>query len=654
MRVLKIEINNYKSYYNCDEITFTEGINIIVGQNNSGKTALLEVLSMNDKYEYHLNEETKPHTDRNPDAAYRNEEPFNLFIEYTKSDADAALLRYGYGKQILLPLDLFLEIEELGVPLKCAYSEKENCFLTKHIGKNAKLDGIEIDIGFNAIHSGNVPIDNSKSIKYLQSFFNKETNILQINGSKTSICPIYVNRINENGNNIPGITFTDNIIRLATLSRNYEFSQILRRDFIERKIYKFDIHRLVKNQKDSNHSNETLNADCGNLVNVLSSLQSDVIKWKKYKQKVTNIFPFINDISVDDKLGILIYSEQSTRKDLAISLDKCGTGVGQVLAMLYIVLSAATPRILLIDEPNSFLHPYASRQLINVFKENKQHQYIITTHSPEIITTANPNNIILLSLEKGQTKVKRIDRDEKEDMTFLLETIGSRLSDVFGYDKILWVEGETEEICFKMVVEKMLGLNTINTPIVKVRSTGDFEKKQIEVIKYIYKRLSEGNGLIPPAIAFIFDKENRTDAELKEFKDTIINFIDYPLYENYLMDIKAITAILNQYTKGENMGETYDLEKQITEEEVIAFIDKVKENKKYWWKKMPNSNDLKDWTDKIHAANLLEDIFKEFLESKVLYRKTEHSIALTKWLIENNTERLKPLGDILSRFLSKS
>ena len=47
MHISKIRVQNYKAFYDSGWIDFQAGINIVSGQNNSGKTALLEALNMN-------------------------------------------------------------------------------------------------------------------------------------------------------------------------------------------------------------------------------------------------------------------------------------------------------------------------------------------------------------------------------------------------------------------------------------------------------------------------------------------------------------------------------------------------------------------------------------------------------------------------------
>ena len=47
MHISKFQLFNYKSFQDSGLLEFTQGINIIVGQNNAGKTALLEALTLN-------------------------------------------------------------------------------------------------------------------------------------------------------------------------------------------------------------------------------------------------------------------------------------------------------------------------------------------------------------------------------------------------------------------------------------------------------------------------------------------------------------------------------------------------------------------------------------------------------------------------------
>src|SRR5262249_44633842 len=131
--------------------------------------------------------------------------------------------------------------------------------------------------------------------------------------------------------------------------------------------------------------------------------------------------------------------------------------------------------------------------------------------------------------------------------SFLLE-IGARLSDVFGADNILWVEGSTEEQCFPMILTMIAKHPLLGTAIIGVINTGDFDKRHTKLTVEVYSRLSKGQGLLPPAIGFIFDQEGRSEteqADLKRQSGGRVHFLPRRIYENYLLNAQAIAAVMS-------------------------------------------------------------------------------------------------------------
>jgi hypothetical protein len=67
------------------------------------------------------------------------------------------------------------------------------------------------------------------------------------------------------------------------------------------------------------------------------------------------------------------------------------------------------------------------------------------------------------------------------------------LSDVFGADSILWVEGPTEEQCFPLILSKVAPKLLTGTKIVSIKNTGDLLRKKVhfaDVMFDLYKRIS--------------------------------------------------------------------------------------------------------------------------------------------------------------------
>ncbi len=180
---------------------------------------------------------------------------------------------------------------------------------------------------------------------------------------------------------------------------------------------------------------------------------------------------------------------------MTLALSACGTGLSQVIAILYVIITSVIPRTIIIDEPQSFLHPGAAKKLIEILKEFPQHQYFIATHSPMLITAAYPSNIIKVVHDGIESEAYVIKPEQIEEQLEILDEVGTSLSDVFGADNILWVEGQTEEKCFPLILEKVAKKPLRGTFIIRVQTTGELEGKNSKLIFDIYERLSGGNFL---------------------------------------------------------------------------------------------------------------------------------------------------------------
>ncbi len=364
------------------------------------------------------------------------------------------------------------------------------------------------------------------------------------------------------------------------------------------------------------------------------------------------LFPEITEVSAriqkkdfhtyEDYLEVLVWSPEALEKDeenLALKLADCGTGVSQVLAILYVVVTASEPQIIIIDEPQSFLHPNLIRKLINIFKEFSQHQYFIATHSPTVISEANPATILQLSYSDGETKTKIINSKETIQLRSLLKELGVSLSDVFGADAILWVEGPTEEICFPRILEKFGYFSIKGIQIMAVKNTGDLEGKRAHIIFDIYDKLSGGNTLFPPAIGFILDSENRSEKDKQDIcKRGKVEFLERCTYENYLLHPQAIYEILKQE----------DSSLEIDLSDIENDIELSKDEKRFFKNCQPTNTDAtENWISKINGAKLISEIFSKYSDNRVEYKKTKHSLDITNWLLEHEPNFLESLATFL-------
>jgi len=417
---------------------------------------------------------------------------------------------------------------------------------------------------------------------------------------------------------------------------------------LSNRIYMFKAERANLSQSEiASHAH--LKSDASNLAGVINYLRSsNETATTRYNEYITEIFPSIKQVTApsigENKAEIKIWTEDLDleREDLAISLADSGTGVGQVLAIIFVIVTSKSPRTIIIDEPQSFLHPGAIRKLIEILKQHPQHQYILTTHSPTVITACNPQTILLVKKEGSESTIEPIDVTETTNQRYFLSEIGASLSDVFGADNILWVEGPTEEESFRLIVSGILKRPLMGTAILKVTSTGDFDGKHSDKVIDIYNRLSTGRGLIPPAIGFIFDREKRTQQQIDDLtrqSKGAVQYLSRRMYENYLLNPSAIAGLISGL---ENFRE-----QPVTVEEIEQYL-------KNEFNKL--SGNQEERLKIIDGAKVLDMMFNELSETRHNYEdyKVKYGVTLTEWLIKNSPEDLQEVAELLKTVLDKN
>src|SRR5207249_2600337 len=103
-----------------------------------------------------------------------------------------------------------------------------------------------------------------------------------------------------------------------------------------------------------------------------------------------------------------------------------------------------------------------------------------------------------------------------------------------------------EERCYPKILECLTNRRLMGTAIKGVTSTGSLEGKQADAVLDIYQQITATTSLLPPAIGFLFDAEQRTDqrkSDLVRRARGRMWFTQRRMYENYLLDSEAIVAV---------------------------------------------------------------------------------------------------------------
>lgn len=145
-----------------------------------------------------------------------------------------------------------------------------------------------------------------------------------------------------------------------------------------------------------------------------------------------------------------------------------GTGL-QRMSLIYLIqkmiernlLGGSDNQLLLIDEPEAFLHPEAVRALSqSLYSIGREMPLMISTHSPILIDLSEPHTSIQVfkvieksAIEIFKSDTDRFDQDDVKNMK-ILNYVDSYVNEFFFADKIIIVEGDTEYIAFKHLAQE--------------------------------------------------------------------------------------------------------------------------------------------------------------------------------------------------------
>jgi hypothetical protein len=602
----KFRVVNYKSFADSGDIHLEPGFNVIVGRNNVGKTALAEAMSLRFPSKPHRSTDTVPSPGTSLDQASRAE----VSIRVEANELLELLLR---------------EMPTFYVP-----TDNNNVTAGQEMLKTALSEGVTVDAtyingGYHNAKFSNYE-DSLSHLVYLRVTMDSSSNL-------SVVGPIY-----DLPSDYPVLATA-----LATKfhERLYSFSAV-----------RFDI------DEHPISINRILAPNASDLMQVLDLLSRNPSRWQRYLQEVQTVVPEIKAITFipSERVGGSVRAQlwsidpDTEREDLAVPLSESGTGIGQVLAIFYVVFTSEYPRAIVIDEPQSFLHPGAIRKLFEILKGYPQHQYTITTHSPNAVTAADPKAIFLVRKEEEESVVEQLDVAETRHQTRFLREVGASLSDVFGADDILWVEGPTEEECFPLILKKVANRRLMGTKITAIVQTGDFESKHSDTILEVYRRLSEGGGLLPPAVGFIFDREDRDEEARKDLErrsDGKVVFTKRRMYENYLLNPCAIAAVVSEI---EGFSEAGDIKPK----DINVWLEQHRWDRRYFHEKVKEDSQTEEtWLSDVHGAKVLDEMFQELSETRVLYDKVVHGMALTRWLCDNAPDDLRELASVIEDQLKR-
>jgi len=154
-----------------------------------------------------------------------------------------------------------------------------------------------------------------------------------------------------------------------------------------------------------------LGRDGANLPAVLGWLKEhDLRAFHTVLNTVSTVMPSLEDIDV----------VPTARRELGLAFQEMGfsspwsakdVSDGTIRALgLVTALFDPSVRVVLIEEPENYLHSWAIGQFVDALREVAEtKQIILTTHSPVLIDQVRPEDIWVVSKQDAETRIDRLD-----------------------------------------------------------------------------------------------------------------------------------------------------------------------------------------------------------------------------------------------------
>ena len=165
-----------------------------------------------------------------------------------------------------------------------------------------------------------------------------------------------------------------------------------------REIKFYDFHPKLCKQMGIIGGQPTLTEQGDNLPVILEEILKNDEKRRKFLNLLKNVLPYINDVDVEkviEEHRIFTLMESYSNNPFPAPLVSDGTS--DILALI-VALYFERGNLILIEEPERNIHPALLSEIVQMMKEvSTEKQIIITTHSPEVLRTADLEDIFLIS-----------------------------------------------------------------------------------------------------------------------------------------------------------------------------------------------------------------------------------------------------------------
>ena len=551
MYIKKVEIENFRIFGEKAEIFFQKGLNMLIGENNSGKTAIIDairlVMSLGtykrnlymDESDFHineygvrslnakislyfndLNEEQKAELLYLSDVINPNSNNAEIHVNYTlylnnKGEYRVKEEVLGYNEQTIPDKECLQKLTSIYMPaLRNAekdmqpskYSQLSQLLLKFANTKEKKENLLKI------VSNMNNSIIKDITISEMQDSINKNLKSIEkeIINQKINIS------LAESSINVIGATLK--------LTNSKELKKIC----------------INKEEKDR----------------IVSELIADIEDVEKYINEIKEDTYIVNIKEMKDD-GIDIKESLKDKTEINFFIKQNGLGYNNILSMATELSNSKQIEtddfvLMLLEEPEAHLHPQLLYLLNDFLQENNNMQIILTSHSPTLISRFKIDKLIILQQNENKINISNLSKIKfgKGEQEIIERYLDVTKSQMFFAKGIIFVEGITEALLineFSKILKRDLDKYAVE--IVNINGV-DFEP-----FAKIFQ-IENNENLLSMKCSIITDDDRCTNPNNKEL------FVEKEKIESYT---KILEEDLIQISDKLNRGDISDRAKKLLE-----------------------------------------------------------------------------------------
>ncbi len=392
MRLVELNIKNYKSLGN---VTFRPGpLSVLVGPNGSGKSNFASALSfLAEVYEFGLETAVRRKGGFENIAMRGGQLPpvveFEVTVEVDVINETQKFIDRNRDKELWTAFELIFE------QTKQTDSPKSQDV----------LDNLKSTFKFSHFFS----IRSLKSLSLEFFVFDEKIKIGSLNGEYFEEFrrkqPFEVSQNKDLAGSLI-LAFTPQ--RLGFSLFYFDVFEQFKKNLSRTVIYQ--LNPLSTRQPGSPTPNPEINTYGDNLPSLVDWLKTKKPDtWVGVLHVMQSVLPTLTDIKTDylhnRRLGLFFYENNS---DQPWNSEEVSDGTILTLAVLCTVFDPRKP-LVLIEEIENSLHPWALRTLIEeIRKQSSEKNIILTTHSPLVLDMLNPDEVWCVSKPKNETHLDRL------------------------------------------------------------------------------------------------------------------------------------------------------------------------------------------------------------------------------------------------------